>query len=82
MYHWGSAARHFEVNECDLTGSLMRKCRIQVSIFLGHLNLGFRQLANKKPCILKFARITSKKTWGMRSKYEGFQEMLLVCDEF
>lgn len=39
MNHWGSAARHFEDNECDLTGSIMKKSTIQISIQLGSLCL-------------------------------------------
>lgn len=71
MYHWGSAARHFEVNECDLTGSITTKYTIQISIFIEPFTLGFRWMESKKPCILKFDRIAGK-TWEMRRKYEGF----------
>lgn len=67
MYHWGSAERHFEVNECDLTGSNNDKIHNTNKYFIGPFILGSRWMENKKPCILKFDRISGK-TWDMRRK--------------
>lgn len=76
IYQWGSAARHSEVNEWDLTGSVMIRYTIQIKISLDSLHL---VLENKKSCTLKFDRIAGK-TWDMRRK--RFLEVHLFCDEF